>query len=931
MRPNTRATAPIGLALIASMAAGMALLSATAAAAVPGAPAIAFPPSGADLVGDTVELAGTVAVDGTDQIVRVWVEDSDGISAGDCDDTVLGTESVFFCFVGPLADGDYTAYADAVEAGVAEPEASPPSPVIEFTIDSGLTTEITNWDGFNNEWDTFQPVMEGTGPALGSATVEVEVGSNTLDYCTASIDSSGGWSCAGDPLPVDYAYFTAYGEDAAGTASPPITTLQIGGYIEGAPPTVELDLLPAGVEATVTAQNGLAAYAEWYSVDINAEDDYEYGEPDAYCPPDAVGPDEASSSQEFCSFQNLPAGIWNLYAAQVSGGEGNAVFRDDYILIPETPTLAPVDTTPGSAVFRGTGGNPGDRVTVSTVGGAAVCSATVSSTLSWSCSADRPTGTAQYRAVAQSSGFVATPPQDFGPVTSYDGFSAYSSVRSATVPAPPAAIPPPAAPVIPAAPTLLQWTLLGVPEGPFLPGDSFVLSGTGLPDGAQVDAELRSTPRTLGSTTVQDGAFSLPVTVPLDMPPGPHTLVVTVVPQDGAAVPVSQPVVVLEASAAAEPPAEEPAPSADEPDGAGAGSGASGSPARSDAAAPSALTDAIPTVAEIFRSPIVTVTAGGIALAILLLVAFPTELLNSTLSSNTRRFGRGFARFESGVDRVTDWFAQVTRTRAVAAAVLILITSVIFGFVDPDFGFDPVSVRLTLALALGLFLVTYVASWISSAIIWRRWRIEASIGLQPAALIFAVLGVIVARLLDFSPGFLVGLVIGLEIVSRVGAPHRVRAVLTQLGVMVGISLLAWVGYSIVSESVTGDLDYGTALALDTLAAATAEGLTAAAVAILPLGFLEGREIFLRSKRLWVVSFLVIATLFCLLVLPTAAEGDDVGNIGAWMLVLVAFAVVTLTLWAALHFTDPDRHVRDEEEVDTEGAEPGGAERETAQR
>jgi len=905
-------------ALLVSFAAGAVVFSASSAAAVPDAPTIAFPPSGADLVGDTVELAGIVAVDGTDQRVTVVVEDSGGNSAGTCDDLVLGDELPFFCFVGPLADGDYTAYAYSVEDGIAEPDLSPLSAPIEFTIESGLQTEITNWTGFDNEWETFTPVMAGTGPALGDVTVEVEVGAETRDYCTAPVDGSGNWSCEGASLPLAFASLTAYGLDAANTPSPPITTPQIGGSIEGEPPSVELELVPAGVEATVTAFDGRLAYAEWYSVEINAEDDYEYGDPVAYCPEDAVGPGEASSAVEVCSLPGLTAGIWNLYAAQVISGDGDEVFRDDYILIPETPTLARIDTSPGSAVFRGTGGNPGDRVTVSTVDGVTVCSATVSSTLSWSCFADRPTGAAQYRAIAESSGFVATPPQDFGPVTSYDGFSGYSSVRSATVPAPPAVIPPPVSPaVIPPAPTVLEWTLVGVPEGPFLPGDSFVLSGTGLPDDALVYAELQSTPRALGETTVQDGAFSLPVTVPLDMPPGPHTLVVTVTPQEGTAVPVAQPVVVLEAPATEEPPVEEPAAPAEEPEAAGGAGGASGSTDRGDPAAPSALTDAIPTAAEIFRNPIVTVTAGGVALAILLLVAFPTELLNSTLSSNTRRFGRGFARFESGVDRVTDWFARVTRTRAIAAAVLIVITSVIFGFVDPEFGFDPVSVRLTLALALGLFLVTYVSSWISSVIIWRRWRIEASIGLQPAALVFAILGVIVARLLDFSPGFLVGLVIGLEIVSRVGAPHRVRAVLTQLGVMVGISVAAWIGYSILTESVTGGLDYGTALALDTLAAATAEGLTAAAVAILPLGFLEGREIFLRSKPLWVASFLVIATLFSLLVLPTAAEGDDVGNLGAWMLVLIAFAVVTLTVWAVLHVTDPDRHAQDEEELETE--------------
>jgi hypothetical protein len=63
----------------------------------------------------------------------------------------------------------------------------------------------------------------------------------------------------------------------------------------------------------------------------------------------------------------------------------------------------------------------------------------------------------------------------------------------------------------------------------------------------------------------------------------------------------------------------------------------------------------------------VIIASGGLALAILLLIAFPAELLNSTLASNTRRMGRWYAAVENGVDRATEWFASVTRTRALAA------------------------------------------------------------------------------------------------------------------------------------------------------------------------------------------------------------------------------------------------------------------------
>jgi hypothetical protein len=198
--------------------------------------------------------------------------------------------------------------------------------------------------------------------------------------------------------------------------------------------------------------------------------------------------------------------------------------------------------------------------------------------------------------------------------------------------------------------------------------------------------------------------------------------------------------------------------------------------------------------------------------------------------------------------------------------------------------------------------VSYVSSWISGAIIKRAWGVEASIQLQPAALIFAVAGVVLARLLDFSPGFLVGLVIGLEIATRTKEPYRSRSAVVQLSVLAGVAVMAWVAYSIATAMMPSEPNFGQALTLDTLAATVVEGLTAATVAILPLGFLEGRELFKYSKRLWLAMFLGLALLFSLLVLPLATNANGPSDWLVWGLVLIGFATVTLIVWAIFSFT-----------------------------
>jgi hypothetical protein len=223
--------------------------------------------------------------------------------------------------------------------------------------------------------------------------------------------------------------------------------------------------------------------------------------------------------------------------------------------------------------------------------------------------------------------------------------------------------------------------------------------------------------------------------------------------------------------------------------------------------------------------------------------------------------------------------------------VITTIIAIVYGFVDPGFGFDIVSLRLVLSLAIAFFLLSYGASWISGLIVRRAWGATGIVALQPSIILFAIVGVIVARILDFSPGFLVGVAIGLELIQA-SKKVSARAVFVQVAVVTGLALAAWVAYSFFSP---GDAFLGR-LVEDTLVAVTAEGLTGALIAVFPLRFLDGRELWEVSKRLWVTAFLVVAVAFALLVLPTAIQGTDVADYGTWLLVFAVFGAISLTVW-----------------------------------
>ncbi|HUG49921.1 MAG TPA: Ig-like domain-containing protein, partial [Terrimesophilobacter sp.] len=260
---------------------------------------------------------------------------------------------------------------------------------------------------------------------------------------------------------------------------------------------------------------------------------------------------------------------------------------------------------------------------------------------------------------------------------------------------------------------------------------------------------------------------------------------------------------------------------------------------RDDSAAPSALTNALRTLQQVLSSPVVLVTAAGSGAALLLFVAFPAELLNATLATQYERlFGRLRVLKLHWLQRLR---ARLARRPLVSGTAMIAFSALAFGFVDPHFGFDLTSLRLVLALGIALFIVGYLSNAMTSWIVREKWHIGASLEAKPLALILTVVGVLLSRLMGFSPGFLIGLILGISLTSAASAAQRSRMVMLHTGVILGLGISAWVGYSVLIAGTDGQPDsFLRALAIDTLAAVTAEGVTALLVGLLPFRFLEGQ-------------------------------------------------------------------------------------------
>ncbi len=447
---------------------------------------------------------------------------------------------------------------------------------------------------------------------------------------------------------------------------------------------------------------------------------------------------------------------------------------------------------------------------------------------------------------------------------------------------------------------VLNWVLGGA-SGEYAPGDSVTLTGTGLPVGAIANAEIHSTPQQLGTAMVDaSGAFQIDATIPDDIEPGAHTIVVSISAAGAEPSVIEQAVMVVV-------PAEQKGtiPKSDGGeklyDG-GSIDGEGGTVDRNAPNAPSSMTSALDTVLDIIGNPIVIASAAAIGLGLLLFVAVPAELLNATLSEQYGRFTKRIPRLRTAPGWWAALKAMLTATPVVGAIAITLLTSVIFGFADPRFGFDLTSLRVVLACALGLLVVGFIANALTGIVVAKRWRLSTRMEIKPLGIILAVAGVLLSRLLEFSPGFLIGLLLGIVLVGSVGLRDEVRTTLTRSGILFGFAIIAWVVYSFTSGSLV-DQSFGSNLFLETMVAITTEGLTALVIGLLPFKFLEGESLWKFSKPLWVGIWIFVAAVFALIVVPNNFAQVN-GSLWIWGIVVAGFALVAIGLYVYFRFFAP---------------------------
>lgn len=320
------------------------------------------------------------------------------------------------------------------------------------------------------------------------------------------------------------------------------------------------------------------------------------------------------------------------------------------------------------------------------------------------------------------------------------------------------------------------------------------------------------------------------------------------------------------------------------------------SPGQSGADDPGTLST-LPTAADSAR-PGNILWAVGFAVVLVLLVAFPTHLLNTAA--------------EHGTDRFSTWWTQKRATKRTLPPAIeklsgwplaiagVVVASVISAFVDPRFGLDAGGSLRILASILLAFALDVALGWVLLLLFLRRTTPDAKARLRfaPASLLLVAAAVVFSRITGFQPGIVFGLVAGVVIGATLATAAKARVALIGLGYSFAVGLVAWIVFTIVT-AVSGPADSAGALFVqETLSAVAIGGMAVLPVALFPLRGMTGYDIFSWNRIVWGVAYGLglIGFFFVLMPMPFAWQGVPL-ELGVWVGLYLAYAVAAVAIWA----------------------------------
>lgn len=288
------------------------------------------------------------------------------------------------------------------------------------------------------------------------------------------------------------------------------------------------------------------------------------------------------------------------------------------------------------------------------------------------------------------------------------------------------------------------------------------------------------------------------------------------------------------------------------------------------------------------------VTAAALALMFTLLAALPSELLYSTLRSN---YNRAFG-WAAGLGHLwTRWSSRLKRVpnRHLGLIALMASGAVLGVLAETDPASPSVLLRLYLAVLASVIIMNAASALLSWSVVYGRYRITTRIRAMPGFLFLAAASIAVSRVFDLQPGILFGLLVTVVVLGTLNrAQEGIVAAVAGAGFL-ALGLLSWFAYAAIDPGAEG---FFTQLLREILTTLTIGGIGSTLVAMLPMRFLTGHDVFVWSKGVWAALTMASVVAFVLVVAPLPESWIEASRQTlVWSVAFGAFGIISIAIWA----------------------------------
>lgn len=308
----------------------------------------------------------------------------------------------------------------------------------------------------------------------------------------------------------------------------------------------------------------------------------------------------------------------------------------------------------------------------------------------------------------------------------------------------------------------------------------------------------------------------------------------------------------------------------------------------------------------------------ALAVFSLLLLLLSSELFNKTVEENHSTLARWFSPISHPIEGFFGGIAGGWKSKTEGSwigslgplAAILLISTLIYGALEPGFGLNEKSIVMTLAVVITVGLITYWYNGGQIVVSQGLFRMDAVIKLFPIGVLIAAACVLLSRLDGFQPGIIYGFIASAAIVGSTepNEEQNGKIIFYPVLALLGLVILSWFLISPFRDLAADHSSWWAALPEAVAVGIFVGGLEGTFFQMIPIRYLDGHKLWVWNKVAWVLVAGITAFLFWDVLLRKQSSQMSTITHGTPAAALIAMAIcffVSVGFYAFFRLRGPD--------------------------